>query len=111
VTDLEQIIRDANAFSNKKIVHKQIGTESDQLEATSPVNFATKINIPVLLIHGTDDQIVPVKHSQVMAAALTKQNKQVNYIEIEQANHHLSNQAHRLQTLEAMADFFAKHLN
>lgn len=111
VTDLEQIIRDANAFSNKKIVHKQIGTDSDQLEATSPVNFATKINIPILLIHGTDDQIVPVKHSQVMAAALTKQNKQVNYIEIEQANHHLSNQAHRLQTLEAMAEFFAKHLN
>jgi dipeptidyl aminopeptidase/acylaminoacyl peptidase len=111
VTDLEQILRDANGFSNKKIVHKQIGKDSEQLEATSPVNFANKINIPILLIHGTDDQIVPVKHSQVMTAALTKQNKQVNYIEIKHANHWLSNQAHRIQTLEAMADFFAKHLN
>jgi dipeptidyl aminopeptidase/acylaminoacyl peptidase len=111
VTDLERIIRDANAFSNKKIVHKQMGKDSDQLEATSPVNFANKINIPVLLIHGTDDQIVPVKHSQVMAAALTKQNKQVSYIELEHANHYLSNQTHRIQTLEAMTDFFAKHLN
>jgi dipeptidyl aminopeptidase/acylaminoacyl peptidase len=46
-----------------------------------------------------------------MTAALTKQNKQVNYIEIKHANHWLSNQAHRIQTLEAMADFFAKHLN
>ncbi len=111
VTDLEQILRDANGFTNKKIVHKQIGKDSEQLEATSPVNFANKINIPILLIHGTDDQIVPVKHSQVMTEALTKQNKQVNYIEIKHANHSLSNQAHRIQTLEAMADFFAKHLN
>jgi dipeptidyl aminopeptidase/acylaminoacyl peptidase len=111
VTDLEQIIRDANAFSNKKVVRKQIGTDSDQLEATSPVNFANKINVPILLIHGTDDQIVPVKHSQVMAAALAQQNKQVDYIEIEEANHHLSNQGHRIKTLEAMADFFAKHLH
>ena len=111
VTDLEQVIRDANRFTNKKIVRKQIGTNNDQLEATSPVNFANKINVPVLLIHGTDDQVVPVKHSQIMAAALAKQNKQVNYIEIEYANHHLSNQAHRIQTLEALTDFFAKHLH
>ena len=111
VTDLEQIIRDAKAFSNKKIVQKQIGTNSEQLEATSPVNFANKIKIPILLIHGTDDQVVPVKHSQVMAAALTKQNKQVNYIELEDANHSLSNQAHRIQTLKAMTEFFAEHLN
>ncbi len=111
VTDLEQIVRDAKAFSNKKIVQKQIGTNSEQLEATSPVNFANKIKIPILLIHGTDDQVVPVKHSQVMAAALTKQNKQVNYIELEDANHHLSNQGHRIKTLEAMTEFFAKHLN
>ena len=106
VTDLERIIRE----NKSKFTQKQFGTDSDQLEATSPVNFANKINIPVLLIHGTDDQIVPVKHSQVMAAALTKQNKQVQYIEIEEANHHLSNQTHRIQTLEAMTDFFATHL-
>ncbi len=107
VTDLERIIRENKTKSKQK----QIGTDSKQLEATSPVNFANKMNIPILLIHGTDDKIVPVKHSQVMADALTKQNKQVDYIELKHANHHLSNQAHRIQTLEAMADFFDKHLN
>jgi dipeptidyl aminopeptidase/acylaminoacyl peptidase len=46
-----------------------------------------------------------------MANALTEQNKQVDYIELKHANHSLSNQGHRIKTLEAMADFFAKHLN
>jgi dipeptidyl aminopeptidase/acylaminoacyl peptidase len=110
VSDIELIISNARRFTNNEIVKKQFGTDSDKLEAVSPVNFAEKINIPILLIHGTDDKIVPVAHSRDMADELTDYKKDVRYIEIEGANHHLSVQNHRIQTLEEMVQFFDKHL-
>lgn len=110
VSDLERIVRDARHFTNKEVVRKQIGTDSDKLESTSPVNFAKQITIPILLIHGTDDKVVPVKHSREMADELEYYDKDVRYVEIEDANHHLSVQAHRMQTLEEMVKFFDQHL-
>ena len=110
VSDLERIVRDARYFTHKEVVRKQFGTDSDKLEAVSPVNFAKQINIPILLIHGTDDKVVPVKHSREMADELEDYDKDVRYVEIEDANHHLSVQAHRIKTLEEMVNFFDEHL-
>jgi dipeptidyl aminopeptidase/acylaminoacyl peptidase len=110
VSDIELIVSKARYFTNKEIVRKQFGEDSDQLEAVSPVNFAKNINIPILLIHGTDDKIVPVEHSRDMADELQDYDKDVKYLEIEGANHHLSVQKHRIDTLEAMVTFFNKHL-
>jgi dipeptidyl aminopeptidase/acylaminoacyl peptidase len=92
------------------VVEKQFGTDSDKLEAASPVNFAKEINIPILLVHGTDDRVVPISHSRDMADELEDYDKEVRYVEIEDANHHLSVQSHRIQTLEEMVNFFDMHL-
>lgn len=110
VSDIELIVMNARKFTNNDIVKKQFGTDDDKLESVSPVNFAKDINIPILLIHGTDDRVVPIRHSREMADELEDYDKEVTYIEIEDANHHLSVQAHRIQTLEAMVEFFDKHL-
>jgi len=110
VSDIELIIRNARRFTNNEIVKKQFGTDEDKLESVSPVNFAEDIIIPILLVHGTDDRVVPVRHSRDMADELEDYDKDVRYVEIEDANHHLSVQKHRIQTLEEMVSFFDKHL-
>jgi dipeptidyl aminopeptidase/acylaminoacyl peptidase len=110
VSDIEMIVSKARHFTNKEVVRKQFGTDSDKLEAVSPVNFAKHINIPILLIHGTDDKVVPVIHSRDMADELEDFDKEVKYVEIEEANHHLSVQKHRIQVLKEMLAFFDKHL-
>lgn len=110
VSDIELIISNARRFTNNEVVKKQFGTDDDKLESASPVNFAKKINIPILLIHGTDDRVVPVRHSRDMASELEDYDKNVRYVEIDDANHHLSVQKHRIQTLEEMLNFFDEHL-
>jgi len=110
VSDIERIVKNSRRYTNGKIVQKQLGDNYDELETVSPVNFAKKINIPVLLVHGTDDVVVPVIHSQSMAEELADNDKDVRYVEIKGANHHLSVQSHRIQTLEEMVNFFDKHL-
>ena len=56
--------------------------------AVSPVNEVTKVNVPVLLIHGSVDQRVPIKNVQKYIAALEKNNKySYKYIELEGEDH------------------------
>lgn len=110
VTDLEHIVKRARWFTNKEVVRKQFGTDSEKLEAASPVNLAAKINRPVLLIHGTDDKVVPVLHSREMLDELEDEGKPVKYVELDGGNHHLSYQPHRLTTLTEIVSFLQQHL-
>jgi uncharacterized protein len=41
-----------------------------RIEAVSPMQAATKINVPVLLVHGADDVDTPADHSRRVLAAL-----------------------------------------
>jgi dipeptidyl aminopeptidase/acylaminoacyl peptidase len=45
-----------------------------------------------------------------MYQALTQQNKEVEYIELENGNHHLSIEKNRLNTLSSIENFLEKHL-
>ena len=110
VTDIELIVSNARRYTNSAIVKKQFGTDSEKLEAVSPINFADKIDIPILLIHGTDDRVVLVNHSRAMAEELAEYNKEFKYIELEDGNHHLSVQSHRIETLQNMVSFFNTHI-
>jgi len=51
------------------------------LEAASPALRAGEIRIPVLLMHGTQDEIVPPEQSKEMKEALEKAGKPVKYLE------------------------------
>ncbi|AIY66990.1 alpha/beta hydrolase family protein [Pseudoalteromonas piratica] len=110
VTDLEMIVSKARYFDNKEIIKAQFGTDDDKLASQSPVNFAKVINRPILLIHGTDDKVVPVAHSRDMFDELNDYDKQVEYIELEDGNHYLNYEKHRIQTLTAITEFLKKHL-
>ncbi len=64
----------------------------------------------MLLVHGSDDNIVSVYHSQEMEDELSDEDKEVTYIELEDGDHYLSHQPYRIKTLQAFLDFFDKHL-
>jgi dipeptidyl aminopeptidase/acylaminoacyl peptidase len=109
-SDLEYIVRKARRFTNYKVVKKQIGDDSDILEQNSPVNFAKEVNIPLLLIHGDKDRVVDVYHSREMFDELEGFDKQVEYLELENGNHHLEIEQNRLDTLNAFDKFLSQHL-
>jgi dienelactone hydrolase len=52
--------------------------DSEQLIATSPVNRAADIAVPVLLFHGRQDGRVPVRHAEALAAALERVGRRYN---------------------------------
>jgi dipeptidyl aminopeptidase/acylaminoacyl peptidase len=71
----------------------------------SPLAHAGDANIPVLLIHGRDDTVVPIAQSRLMADAMKEAGKQVQLIELPSEDHWLSRGETRLQMLEAAGKF------
>lgn len=84
-------------------------SQADKLEAISPARFAANFQAPVLLIHGKDDTIVPVKQSKLMYKALQKLGKPVEFITLDGEDHWLSTSPTRLQMLTAIEKFLDIH--
>lgn len=76
---------------------------------SSPINHVSQEAPPFLLIHGTADKTVNVKHGDILAAALKKAGVEVDYIRIDGAGHGVFNQ-HKDRTGPAMENFFARTL-
>ena len=110
ISDLEKVVRKARKFTNYKVVKKQLGDNNDKLEQQSPINFVEKINIPVLLIHGEKDRVVDVRQSKLMHEKLNEYDKNVQYIELKNGNHHLEIEENRIKTLAAFELFLQTNL-
>lgn len=79
------------------------------LAQISPALQADKVQIPVLLMHGRDDTVVPLEQSRIMADALKSAGKPVDFVILEGADHWLSRGDTRLAMLKATVAFLEKN--
>jgi dipeptidyl aminopeptidase/acylaminoacyl peptidase len=75
------------------------------LVAISPIEHVNAVSVPVLLIHGRDDTVVPFEQSDVMLSALKRAGKSVSLVTMKHEDHWLSHGDTRLQMLQATVDF------
>jgi dipeptidyl aminopeptidase/acylaminoacyl peptidase len=85
------------------------GQNDPRLAAISPADHADKVTIPILIIQGKDDTVVPFEQSQIMAEALKKAGKPYEFVVLNHEDHWLSRSDTRLQMLQATMDFLAKN--
>ena len=76
----------------------------------SPIKFVSKDDPPVLLLHGDQDEVVPIDHSRRMHAALTEIGAIVEFEVIEGARHSFHEEDDRNRVEKLTVDFFKKHL-
>jgi len=56
-------------------------------DSISPVDVAEKVNVPLLIVHGSVDQRVPLKHAKRYLDALDAAKIKYEYMELEGADH------------------------
>ncbi|BDX07554.1 alpha/beta hydrolase family protein [Planctobacterium marinum] len=118
VADLERMLRDERrdygknhwvvAYWQKLISEGKV--DEAHIKAISPINHIDKIKIPVLLVHGTHDEVVPDHQSENMFDELQDADVDAQYLELEQADHSLSKAPHRMAALQAIDKFISKHI-
>jgi dipeptidyl aminopeptidase/acylaminoacyl peptidase len=80
-----------------------------RLDEISPAHHADRAAMPILLIHGLDDTVVPYDQSREMAAALKRAGKPVELVTLKSEDHWLSRGETRLQMLTAVVAFLEIH--
>ncbi len=105
-------LRERNNDDSKTIATRYwrefLGVKSDNdpaLDVMSPALHADKASVPIMLIHGRDDTVVPISQSHHMEAALKKAGKPVELVELKGEDHWLSRSDTRLQMLTASVRF------
>ena len=81
------------------------GPSDPALDAISPIKHIDKVNVPVMLVHGKDDTVVPYEQSEFMLKALSKANRKVELVTLKNEDHWLSRGETRLLMLQSSVAF------
>jgi acetyl esterase/lipase len=84
--------------------------DSAAAPAISPVLFASAGDPPTLLVHGDVDQVVEIRHSQRMHAALKQAGVITEFVTITGGRHNFSEPEHNQRGARLMREWFAQHL-
>ena len=109
VSDLNRMIQRSRGSLYGKARSGWLRTQAPDLKSVSPVNYPEQVSIPLLLVHGEQDDVVPIINSRTMAQKLKSAGKDVTYIVQPEADHHFSRTEDRLEFLKALEAFLAKH--
>jgi dipeptidyl aminopeptidase/acylaminoacyl peptidase len=91
---------------------ESIGSRDEpKVAQKSPARFARNFRAPVLLLHGTNDSVVPIAQSQLMANALKAAGAPHQFITLDSEDHWLSSGATRIRMLTEVEKFLAAHLD
>jgi dipeptidyl aminopeptidase/acylaminoacyl peptidase len=85
------------------------GPEDPVLERISPAAHVDAVSVPLLLIHGRDDTVVPFEQSELMFKALRRAHKDVELVTLKHEDHWMSHSETRLQMLESCVAFLRTH--
>lgn len=85
------------------------GASDPLLDSISPIKHVDVVNVPILLIHGRDDTVVPFEQSTLMRDALQRAKKDVEFVALQHEDHWLSHSETRLQMLQASVAFLRAH--
>jgi len=95
------------------IVEGFIGKKRDEApdayRDASPLSFITRNSAPTLMIHGTNDTLVPIAQSERVEQAMKKVGAKVELIRMEGAGHGFQGEA-QAQAIKASIDFLDRHL-
>jgi dipeptidyl aminopeptidase/acylaminoacyl peptidase len=113
VYSLPQILKDPGVSGNTRTTNffkRTLGEDRALLESLSPTTLAGKITIPVLLIHGTKDNVAPIVHAEMMRDALTKAGRPPEWMAVQDEDHGFYDAEHRKQYYQKLEAFLARHL-
>jgi dipeptidyl aminopeptidase/acylaminoacyl peptidase len=118
LSDLKQFLRWVNEKHRERESIEQrywdrfmgVTSPSDPvLRQISPIHHVDSIKVPILLIHGKDDTVVPYDQSDDMYEALRHAKKGVEFVQLPNEDHWLSRGETRLQMLQTSVAFLRKN--
>ena len=113
VYDLELIFKEGDIKtreSGRSYLQSVLGSDESLLKSMSPVNHVEKIEIPLLLAHGKDDERAPFEHALRLRKALDKANKSYEWFTVDKEEHGFYNPENQKAYMRKVVSFLNQHL-
>ncbi|HKX91501.1 MAG TPA: alpha/beta fold hydrolase [Sphingomicrobium sp.] len=107
VTDLQMAKDEARNFTNYDLIQRLIGS-GPHVQEGSPLRHASAINAPVLLVHGTLDNVVRYAESKEMDEALKRAGKHSELLTFDGLDHNLDDSDARTQMLTKIGELLER---
>lgn len=108
IADLEALVADTHKFESRYL-DTLIGAYPEQ-QATyverSPINHIGTIDVPLIVLQGGEDVIVPASQAEMIVAALKSKGIEVRYLLFPDEQHGFRQAANIVRALEAELAFF-----
>ncbi len=92
-----------------KLIGGPVQEKKEMARNASPLTYVSKDSAPFLIMHGDQDNTVPLDQSEVLAKALKKAGVEVDLV-IVKGNGHGGPGFNTVENRKLIEDFFAKHL-
>ncbi|WP_232823418.1 S9 family peptidase [Dyella sp. C9] len=96
--------------SGRSYLKTVIGKDAADLAANSPTKLAGKIGVPVLLVHGEDDQRAPFAQAKAMRAALDAAHRPYEWMSRPGEGHGFYSERNVAAFYNTLADFLDKYI-
>jgi acetyl esterase/lipase len=83
---------------------------AEKAKKANPISYVSSQSPPTLLVHGSADNVVPMRHSERLHDALVAANVPATLIKVEGAGHSFGQVSSVPDVMAAMLAFFDKHL-
>ncbi len=110
VTDVRRMLIDGRNFLDYRRYEFYVRNDDISTSEISPVNHIGGFNLPVLLLHGTHDRVVPYKQGKKFADKMKKRRKDFKFVTLKDGDHHLRNEKNRIKFFREIEKFLKKHL-
>ncbi len=117
VSDIEYMFSDTSDRNDDKVVRElqrahigDVRLSREQFDQVSPLKHADRIQAPVFLLHGSDDERVPISHSKKMIDALVANKKPYEWYEFKNEGHGLYAGSNRVLFKEKLLAFLDKYI-
>ena len=109
VFDLEMLYDEGDIKTIKwggKYLDKTLGQDPKKIKAMSPVQQAHKLEAPIIIVSGKEDQRAPIEHAYALADALEEAGKEHELIIVEKEGHGFRKPENRLMLYKKMLERF-----
>jgi dipeptidyl aminopeptidase/acylaminoacyl peptidase len=113
VTDLVAMLNDEGWYCSDGSSEQTVGSrwsDRTRLRETSPALLADRILAPVLIAHGSADDLVHVRHAERMAEVLEVRGGEVETLLYPDEVTDFVHEENRIDFHQRLADFFTRHL-
>ena len=91
-------------------IDKVIGPTAEDRREASPITYLDRLKTPLFIVHGENDQRVPVEHARALRKALKARGIDAEYMEKKNEGHGFFKEQNRTDFFRALLNFLDRHI-